>query len=113
MAESRGGNEDRKLKESYVLTYDRGAWMQTARSFQQALTSKELKVKLKSANVAGLQLADVLSHPVRDMVLAYHGRRSDEFSPFTTRILAAVKRKYNCHLYNGNAEGYGFVLFPK
>jgi hypothetical protein len=43
MAESRGGVEDRKLKESYGWVYGRGVWKREASFFQQALTSKELK----------------------------------------------------------------------
>ena len=113
MAESRGGREDRLLMDSYSRVYGQGVWMTHAADFQRALTSKQLKVKPKSFNIAGLQLADILAHPVRDMVLAYHGRRDKQFAPFSERILVAVKNKYNRQLYSGDVEGYGFVLFPK
>ncbi len=69
MAESRGGQEDRLLKDSYQRVYDRGAWMVRAPFFQRALTTRELKLKSKSANIAGLQLADLLAHPVRQAIL--------------------------------------------
>jgi len=113
MAESRGGREDRLLMDSHERVYGQGVWMTHAADFQRALTSRQLKVKPKTSNIAGLQLADILAHPVRDMVLAYYGRRGEEFAPFSSRILVAVKNKYNRQLYSGNAEGYGFVLFPK
>jgi hypothetical protein len=53
MAESRGGVEDRLLKESYTRVYERGVWMTASHVFQSALTSRELKLKPKSANIAG------------------------------------------------------------
>ncbi len=113
MAESRGRKEDRLLSNSYEWVYSHGAWRMPATAFQQALTTGQLKVKPKSANIAGLQLADMLAHPVRSMVLSYYKHRREGFPPFATQMLAAIKGKYNRHLYSGNAEGYGFVLFPK
>ena len=44
MAESRGGREDRLLKDSYEGVFNRGAWMQRSEFFQSALTSRQLKV---------------------------------------------------------------------
>lgn len=46
MAESRGGREDRLLKDSYARVYERGAWVRKGNFFQQALTSRELKGQL-------------------------------------------------------------------
>lgn len=113
MAESRGGKEDRTLKASYEWVYQRGAWQQRSEFFQRALTSKELKLKSKPANIAGLQLADLLAHPVRQMIL--HELRLDtrELSEFERRLSAAVTRKFNRHLYDGRVWGYGKVIFPK
>jgi hypothetical protein len=48
--------------------FERGVWMTRSEVFQSALTSSELKLKPKSANISGLQLADLLGHPVK------HGR---------------------------------------
>ncbi len=113
MAESRGGHADRLLKDSYSLVYERGAWVKRAAFFQQALTSKELKVKPKSANIAGLQLADLLANPLRKAVLVEERKVQGPLASFTERILEAVKDKFNRHLYTGRVEGYGKVLFPK
>jgi hypothetical protein len=113
MAEARGGREDRKLKESYSSLLERGAWCSKPRFFQQALTSRELKVRPKSANIAGLQLADLLAHPVRYGVLWRGKLVADDPRPFAGRLLVAVEQKYNRHLYDGRVDGYGIVLFPK
>lgn len=69
MAEARGGAEDRTLKESYSRTFERGAWQFAAEKIQAALTSRELKLKPKSQDIAGLQLADLLGHPVKNWIL--------------------------------------------
>lgn len=113
MAESRGGVEDRLLKESYERVYGRGAWMTGAQTFQAALTSRQLKLKPKSANIAGLQVADLLGHPVKQWVLRQHGMLQGNLAPFAERLLQVVEGKFNRHLYDGRIEGYGTVLFPK
>lgn len=113
MAESRGGKEDRLLKESYARIYQRGAWMTGAHVFRAALTSGELKLKPKAANVAGLQLADLLGHPVKQWVLKQKGLLDEELGPFANRLLQVVDVKFNRHLYSHRLEGYGWVLYPR
>jgi len=70
-------------------------------------------VKPKSANIAGLQLADLLANPLRKGVLLEKGKVQGPLAPFAERISEVVKDKFNRHLYNGRVEGYGKVLFPK
>lgn len=94
MAESRGGVEDRLLKESYTRVFERGVWMTASHVFQGALTSRQLKLKPKSANIAGLQLADLLGHPVKQWVLKRNGLLADELAPFTQRLMGIVERKF-------------------
>jgi len=113
LAESRGGTEDRLLKDSYARTYARGAWMRRAAFFQQALTSHQLKVKPSSANISGLQLADLLGHPIRQAILTEDCRVSERLGPFASRLVQVAQAKFNRHLYDGRIEGYGKVLFPK
>lgn len=113
MAESRGGREDRLLKDSYERSYQRGAWQQPSRFFQEALTTRQLKLKAKKTNIAGLQLADILGHPVKQEVLRKYGRLNSPAAPFAIRLLEVVRGKFNRHLYDGHEEGYGYVLYPK
>ena len=114
MAESRGGAEDRLLKDSYERHYNRGAWWTKPEFFQRALTTKQLKLKRKWCNITGLQLADLLAHPVKQMVLREQGRiRDDAVGPFARRLLRVVVPKLNHHLYTGRIDGYGTVFFPK
>lgn len=113
MAESRGGREDRLLADSYSRVHTQGVWMSPALTFQQALTSKQLKIKSKSANIAGLQLADLLGHPVRQAVLREYAQVSEPLSPFAARLMPIVETKFNHHLYDGRVAGYGKVFFPQ
>jgi hypothetical protein len=114
IGESRGGVEDRLLKDSYSRIYERGVWGHTsAQSLQSALTSKELKLKPKSANIAGLQLADLLGHPIKRLVLQRYRRDDELLAPFAQRLVRVVDAKFNRHLYDGRTEGYGYVLYPR
>ena len=113
MAESRGGREDRLLKASYEFLYGRGVWRVTnAAFFQGALTTRTLKLKPKSANIAGLQLADVLAHPVRKAILVEKRIPNEVLSPFAERLWRAVRPKLNRHEHDGREWGYGMVFFP-
>ncbi|MBM4046423.1 MAG: DUF3800 domain-containing protein [Planctomycetes bacterium] len=113
MAESRGGTEDRLLAESYTRVFERGVWMTPAHSFQSALTSRELKLKGKGANIAGLQLADLLGHPVKQWVLRQKGLLDEEPAPFAEQLMAIVEPKFSRHLCEGKIPGYGYVIYPK
>ena len=113
MAESRGGREDRLLMDSYARVHAQGVWQSPAATFQQAFTTKQLKVKNKSANIAGLQLADLLGHPVRQAVLREQGHAPEPPAPFAARLMPIVQTKFNHHLYDGRIAGYGKVFFPK
>ncbi len=114
MAEARGGVEDRLLKESYSRVYEHGIWRDTSAGyFQSALSSRELKLKDKKANISGLQLADILGHPTKMWVLRRYGLVDESPTPFAKRLMKIVENKFNRHLYKNKLEGYGFVLYPK
>jgi hypothetical protein len=112
LAESRGGREDRLLKDSYSRVYERGAWQRRSDFFQQSLTSGQLKLKPKSANIAGLQLADLLGNPVRRSMLVEKGLLNEPLGQFAQRLCGLLEGKFNRHLYDGRVWGYGKVLFP-
>jgi hypothetical protein len=113
MAEARGKVEDRLLKDSYERVFRQGVWMTNVQVFQAALTSSQLKLKPKSANVAGLQLADLLGHPVKQWALKRYGILADELAPFAQRLTRIVEPKFNRHLYDNRLDGYGVVIYPR
>ncbi len=114
MAESRGGREDLLLQESYTRVYEHGIWgVTSAASFQSALSSRQIKLREKKANISGLQLADLLGHPAKMWALRHYGFVEDEPAPFAKRLMRIVEEKFNRQLYNNKLEGYGIVLYPK
>lgn len=113
MAESRGRREDTLLKNAYNHIYVHGDMHNRASFFQQVLTSKHLKLKKKSANISGLQLADLIAYPARQEVLIENARMGAPGDVFGLRLAKAAEKKYNRHLSDGRIEGYGKVLFPK
>ena len=94
MAESRGGKEDRKLKESFSRLWNCGSDYVTPERFQKALTSKQLKIKPKANNISGLQLADIIAHPSRTEILLENGRRETQLAPFAKKVVAILQNKY-------------------
>jgi hypothetical protein len=113
MAESRGGVEDRRLKDSYTSVFDNGVWKNDASFFQRALTSRQLKIEAKTANIAGLQLADILAHPIRRMILLDKGLLEGPHTAFAASLLDAIRLKLNRRFCDGAVEDYGTIFSPK
>ena len=94
MAESRGGNEDRRLKDSFEKLVAGGSEYLTGDRFMARLTSKQLKVKSKQNNVPGLQLADLIAHPSRNEILDAQQLLGRPLAPFATKVIAILQNKY-------------------
>ncbi len=111
MAESRGGREDRRLKDSFERVYERGSDFVHAEEFSIYLTSRQLKVKPKANNIAGLQLADLLAHPSFRATFARHQNDplSDNFGGQIARILEDSKYDRSPR---GRIEGWGRKWLP-
>ena len=113
MVESRGGVEDRKLKDSYQRLFINGTENISHNIWQECLTSQELKVKPKSANVTGLQIADIIAHPSRREILLGSGLCGDSREIFGDKIIELLNEsKYLRNQTTGKIEGYGKKLLP-
>lgn len=110
MAERRGKVEDGLLKEAYQAVFNNGTQWRRSEFFNKRLTSKDLKVKPKDANIAGLQLADLLAYPCREEILLENRRIADPGSVFSKEICQRIADKYNRHVYEGRVTGYGKVF---
>lgn len=110
MVESRGGKEDMRLKKSYSRIFEKGTHFIEAERLNKRLTSRELKVKPKMLNIAGLQLADLVAHPSRRMMFRIYKIEDDKKYAFGEKIISVIKSKY----YKGKdgIEGYGIKLLP-
>ncbi|HEX2770752.1 MAG TPA: DUF3800 domain-containing protein [Geobacteraceae bacterium] len=103
MAESRGGKEDMRLKRSFAKLWEEGTDYIPPEKFLNVLTSKQLKVKSKANNVAGLQLADLLAHPSRNEMLHDYGLLEKGLPPFGKAIVRILQGKY----YQKDGKIYG------
>jgi hypothetical protein len=110
LAESRGKKDDMALKAAYRQFATHGGHYLSKSDAQSTLTSREAKLEKKSRNIAGLQIADILAHPLtRDTLLTY-GHVTDLGSPFAAKVCGAVSGRYNCRWATGKVKGYGLVI---
>ncbi len=113
MVESRGGVEDRKLKESFERLYRNGNENISREIWQAHLTSSKLKVCQKKANICGLQLADLIAHPSRREILLDNHLINDERDIFGDKITQILREsKYHRNYKTGEVERYGKKLLP-
>jgi hypothetical protein len=95
MAESRGGKEDKRLKASFARLWEKGTDYVEPQQVQRALTSKQLKIKLKANNIAGLQLADLVAHSSRNEILTEQGLLEKSPGPFAGKVIEILQKKYD------------------
>lgn len=112
MVESRGRVEDEKLKDSFRRLYKNGTDNIPAERWQERLTSTELKVKPKTADIAGLQLADLIAHPSRREILLDYHLIADQRDVFGDKICKILRESKYLHSRTGQIEGYGKKLLP-
>lgn len=112
LAEARGGAEDKITKLTYQLIYS-GKGYNKLNDAEKYYTSKEIKLKKKKENIAGLQFVDLISHPARRYMLSLYGQadnlKKTSFEESVVDIL--VKKKFRRH--NQTIDGIGAVFFPK
>lgn len=95
MAESRGGKEDRRLKDSFERLWQNGTEYVAPEQFQDKFTSRQIKVKTKANNIAGLQLCDLIAHSSRNEILKEQGALPGTISPFGKQVIKILQAKYD------------------
>lgn len=110
LAESRGGKEDMQLKSEYQNIYRNGSPFVQASSFQRSLTSKEIKLKKKEHNIAGLQVADIFAHPCKQEILLDKGCIDKYSGNFGKKLCTLAGNKYNKRAVFNQVDGYGKVF---
>jgi hypothetical protein len=112
MAESREKKDNKGLSKAYRYVYKRGTSNVAARFFQQWLSSKEIKIKRKTDNIAGLQLADLIVNPsCREMICRRTGTAMKaEFGRKVSEIL--YRKKYRRNHIDGTVPGWGTKWLP-
>ena len=94
MVETRGNKEDKKLREHFRMLWEDGTARVAAEQLQKSLTSREVKINTKDKNISGLQIADLIAHPLRSNILKEHGFLYRPLAPYATQILAVSETKY-------------------
>jgi len=78
---------------------------------QKLLTSSQISIKSKKMNIPGLQLADLIALPMRNLILEeYKLKKNSEHKLFGDVIANAVKNKIYCRY--GKYMGYGLKKLP-
>jgi hypothetical protein len=108
LAESRGGTEDKELILAYNSLWTAGSVYVQAPILQQVLTSSQIKLQKKGANIAGLQLCDLIVKDAAYLVLNQYQRISGMQEPrgFRAKLAEILKQKY-CRSAEGAIDGYG------
>lgn len=112
MGEARNQTHDARLRRAYSRLYKNGNDYVSATQMHARLTTGELKLQPKTANVAGLQLADLLAHPAhRALKFQQLGEVvPDDYGTFLVRILE--RYCYDRNPYNGQIVGWGTKWLP-
>lgn len=110
MAEARGKKEDAALAEVFRFAFEHGTVKLSNVDHQRALTSRELKIKRKTDNISGLQLADIVAHPsLKAMQHRREGKAMKE--DFSAKVADILERKKYRRMY-GKIDGFGRKWLP-
>lgn len=111
LVESRGKKENIQLERAYRYIYDHGTDHVPVKFFRERLTSAELKIKPKNANVAGLQLADVIANPsYRSLISEKTGVQMT--AGFGKQIQEILKQSKYLRRADGVIPGWGTKWLP-
>lgn len=111
MPEMRRGKKDKDLQDQYLRVWRFGTYFVPRQRIQARLPAKNLKFRDKPANIAGLQLCDLIAHPSLIHVRQWRGHNVTP-GPFALRVIELLKqKKYDRNLW-GKISGYGIKYFP-
>ncbi len=112
MAESREKKDNKQLSKAYRYIWRNGTDNLGSAFFQRWLSSREIKIKRKADNVAGLQLADLIANPsCRDLICT---RNNTEMTAnFGKKVVEILHRKkYRRSSPGGLVVGWGTKWLP-
>jgi hypothetical protein len=112
MAEARFKKQDKKLKKSFNYIYDHGTEHIPHFTIQRCITSRDIKLETKEANVAGLQLVEMIAHPSHQALKAEVVNVAMT-ARFGSRVVEILKRsRYRRHPKTMQIAGYGQKILP-
>lgn len=112
LAESRQTKDNKRLAKAYRYLHKHGTDNIRPEFFQKWLSSKEIKLKGKDHNIAGLQLADLIANPSCRELICKRTKvpMTAEFSTKVVEIL--YRKKYRRNPFNGTVPGWGTKWLP-
>jgi hypothetical protein len=111
MAEWRGIKPNMKLENAYKYIYNNGTENMSSGDFQIRLSSAQLKIKKKEANIAGLQLADLVANPAsRSLICTKQGVAMT--AVFGGRVVKILHESKYRRSWRGTVKGYGTKTLP-
>jgi len=111
MGEARNPTHDAQLRRAFRYFYRNGTIVRKD-VIQKCLVSGELRLQPKTANIAALQIADLLAHPAHR---TYKFIKLGQPIPndYGASLAALLEHsKYDRNWKNGNIEGYGRKWLP-
>lgn len=111
VGEARNPTHDKRLRQAYKTLHLRGNTFVSSGQFQSRLTSGSLRLLPKDADVAGLQIADLLAHPAhRSFKFEQIGETEPE--DFGSLLAAVLRRKTYDRNGEGRIQGIGRKWLP-
>lgn len=112
MAEATNSKLDQDLKELYTKFWVKGTEHIPAENLRPVLSSKEIKIKPKSQDIAGLQLADLIASTCFSHCKKIYAN-GPEYDPFAMSVANLIeKEKFYRHPATNDPHGYGRVWRP-
>jgi hypothetical protein len=111
LGEVRGGKPDRRLERVYKHFHANGTGFVGAATIQRYVPSSTLRLRPKSANVTGLQIADILAAPSAQYVRSIYNAEPgpDRFGAKIVGLLVAEKYQRDSR---GRLNGFGIKWLP-
>lgn len=113
MIEARSKFADKRLKKAYQRLYENGNNTITASQAQRALTSKELKFASKTDDIAALQLADSLAHPMLRYMKTKHLNEAPAVGFGARLVELLIESKLARQPKTGLIDGWGTKWLPE
>jgi hypothetical protein len=111
LVESRGKHENMKLERAYRYIYDNGSDHVPVKLFQVRLTSRQIKIQPKSANIAALQLSDLLANPSCRSLIC-EKRKEQMEAEFGSQIEQILRSRKYLRRFDGVIPGWGTKWLP-
>ena len=111
LVESRGKADNIRLEKAYSFIYEHGTPNVSPATMRRTLSSKELKLKTKAANIAALQLADLIANPAWRSLIC-KAREVPMTASFGSRVVEILYRTKYRRRADGKIEGWGTKMLP-